>query len=48
MDNQLEERLERLVTYLRNEHTYCFWCAVKYNDQQDLDEHCPGPEEDDH
>ncbi|CDH49269.1 coiled-coil domain-containing protein 75 [Lichtheimia corymbifera JMRC:FSU:9682] len=44
----LEERLERLVSYLRNEHTYCFWCAVKYNDQQDLDENCPGPEEDDH
>lgn len=45
---QLEERLERLVTYLRNEHNYCFWCAVKYNDQQDLDENCPGLEEDDH
>ncbi|CDS07217.1 hypothetical protein LRAMOSA09740 [Lichtheimia ramosa] len=44
----LEERLERLVTYLRNEHNYCFWCAVKYNDQQDLDENCPGLEEDDH
>ncbi|KAI9317381.1 hypothetical protein BX666DRAFT_1877308 [Dichotomocladium elegans] len=44
----LDDRLERLVGYLRTEHMYCFWCGAKYDDQQDLAENCPGPEEDDH
>ncbi|KAG2236775.1 hypothetical protein INT48_006959 [Thamnidium elegans] len=44
----LEHQLEALVSYLRETYTYCFWCRAKYTDKQDLDENCPGTEEDDH
>lgn len=44
----LEHQLEALVKYLRDTYFYCFWCRAKYTDQQDLDDNCPGTEEDDH
>ncbi|KAI8143147.1 hypothetical protein BJV82DRAFT_578872 [Fennellomyces sp. T-0311] len=44
----LDDRLDRLVCYLRSEHNYCFWCGAKYNDAEDLKENCPGTEEDEH
>ena len=40
------ERLRRLVVYLREEHHYCFWCKFKYEDEKM--EGCPGSEEEDH
>ncbi|KAK0751578.1 hypothetical protein B0T18DRAFT_426200 [Schizothecium vesticola] len=41
-----EERLRRVVEYLRREHRYCFWCKCAYPDE-DMDG-CPGLTEEDH
>ncbi|KAG0245204.1 hypothetical protein BGW41_002673 [Actinomortierella wolfii] len=45
---EVKEKLDKVVEYLRNEHAYCFWCHAQYEDESDLQEHCPGPNEDDH
>ncbi|KAI8880109.1 hypothetical protein K501DRAFT_287070 [Backusella circina FSU 941] len=45
---KIEEQLIKLLDYLRTHYYYCFWCSVKYSDQEDLDGSCPGPNEDDH
>lgn len=42
----LEERLERVVGYLREKYWYCFWCKSQYDDA-DM-EGCPGMTEGDH
>lgn len=46
--NALEpnERLTKLVMYLRERHRYCFWC--KYRFETDEMEGCPGVTEEDH
>ncbi|KAF7721986.1 hypothetical protein EC973_003868 [Apophysomyces ossiformis] len=44
----LDDQLGRVVSYLRSQHNYCFWCGAQYDDENDLAENCPGPEEDDH
>ncbi|KAK4240665.1 hypothetical protein C8A03DRAFT_41875 [Achaetomium macrosporum] len=41
-----EERLRRVVTYLREEYHYCFWCKFEYPDEKM--EGCPGLTEEDH
>lgn len=41
-----EERLARLVEYLRERWRYCFWCKCLYPDEGM--EGCPGVTEDDH
>jgi hypothetical protein len=41
-----EEKLDKLVRYLRDTHHYCFWCKYEYADA-DM-EGCPGITEDDH
>ncbi|KAF7531137.1 hypothetical protein G7054_g9165 [Neopestalotiopsis clavispora] len=41
-----DEKLRRLVDYLRNEYWYCFWCKCSYPDKE-MDG-CPGLTEDDH
>lgn len=43
-----EETLLALVDYLRNNHHYCWYCGIKYSDQSDLEQHCPGKEYDVH
>jgi len=35
------ERLDRLVKYLREKWHHCFWCKLRYPDE--LMEGCPGP-----
>ena len=42
----LEERLMKLVKYMREKHWYCFWCKTKFEDES-MDG-CPGLTEDDH
>ncbi|KAI1779997.1 hypothetical protein F4818DRAFT_161684 [Hypoxylon cercidicola] len=42
----VEERLRRLVAYLRKEYNYCFWCKCGYPDE--TMEGCPGLMEEDH
>lgn len=41
-----EERLRRVVGYLRNTYHYCFWCKFTYPDEEM--EGCPGVTEEDH
>lgn len=41
-----DEKLQKLVGYLRKEYRYCFWCKCSYADEE-MDG-CPGLTEDDH
>ncbi|BEI84498.1 hypothetical protein CcaverHIS002_0411020 [Cutaneotrichosporon cavernicola] len=45
-----DEHLAYLVSQLRNEHMFCFWCGSKYSSFAEMDGPggCPGEEEDDH
>ncbi|KAG0247739.1 hypothetical protein BG011_000992 [Mortierella polycephala] len=45
---EVSEKLEKVVKYLRSEHSYCFWCSAQYDGPEDLAENCPGETEDDH
>ncbi|TGZ61342.1 hypothetical protein CRM22_008044 [Opisthorchis felineus] len=40
-----EELLGRIVRYLRRKHSFCFWCSVQYDSQEQLTRDCPGPDE---
>jgi len=42
------ERLDRILQYLRAEYHYCFWCGTQYKSSDEMQEECPGPEEDMH
>ncbi|GAA5844361.1 hypothetical protein JCM5353_004361 [Sporobolomyces roseus] len=41
-------RLALTLSYLRHHYHYCFWCGCQYNDMKDLEENCPGEDEDSH
>ncbi|EJD53894.1 hypothetical protein AURDEDRAFT_180277 [Auricularia subglabra TFB-10046 SS5] len=43
-----QDRLKTLLGYLREQYSYCFWCGAEYEDSDDLQRHCPGPDEEDH
>ncbi|XP_065369256.1 G patch domain-containing protein 11 [Calliphora vicina] len=43
-----QEKLEMLTNYVRTSYIFCYWCGVRYNDEQDLSENCPGLTKDDH
>ena len=45
---QARDRLDRVLTYLRDKHYYCFWCGTKYEDAEDMAGNCPGKDEDQH
>ena len=34
-----------LLTVAPYTRSYCFWCGCQYNDAEDLEENCPGTEE---
>jgi len=42
------ERLDRVLRYLRTEYHYCFWCGTQYKSSDEMQEDCPGPDEDMH
>ncbi|OSC99170.1 hypothetical protein PYCCODRAFT_1395626 [Trametes coccinea BRFM310] len=42
------DRLTLVLDYLRRKYAYCFWCGTQYDDQEDMEKNCPGPEEDAH
>jgi hypothetical protein len=42
----VQDRLERVVVYLRHNHCYCFWCKCQYPDE--AMDGCPGMSEEDH
>jgi hypothetical protein len=41
-----EERLDKLITYLREKYWYCYWCGHRYSDESM--EGCPGTTEEEH
>ncbi|GAA5959225.1 hypothetical protein JCM3765_005113 [Sporobolomyces pararoseus] len=41
-------RLALTLSYLRHHYHYCFYCGCQYDDAKDLEENCPGTEEEDH
>ncbi|TFK76086.1 RNA-binding domain-containing protein [Pluteus cervinus] len=43
-----QDRLTIVLSYLRDTHSYCFWCGIEYTDPQDMEAQCPGPDEDAH
>lgn len=43
-----DERLRLLLEYLRSHHLYCLYCGCKFNDIEDMNQSCPGIDEDDH
>jgi len=43
-----QDRLRLVLSYLRDKYAYCFWCGTQYDDLDEMDEQCPGPEEDEH
>ncbi|XP_011198418.2 G patch domain-containing protein 11 [Bactrocera dorsalis] len=51
-DNEEEytsaEKLEILTSYLRTSYKFCFWCGVRYKDQDDMNSNCPGESRDEH
>ncbi|CAX43959.1 conserved hypothetical protein [Candida dubliniensis CD36] len=44
----IEQTLSDLLNYLRVTHNYCWYCGVKYIDQNDLLVNCPGKNRDIH
>ena len=48
MHVQAQDRLALVLAYLRDRYTYCFWCGTQYDNQTDLDENCPGMDEEAH
>lgn len=42
------QQLKRLLGYLRETYNYCFWCGTRYESTSELDNLCPGEDEDDH
>lgn len=47
---QPASHLTFLISQLRHEHLFCFWCAYKYSSYEEMEGPggCPGEEEDDH
>ncbi|KAI0356638.1 hypothetical protein OH77DRAFT_1436266 [Trametes cingulata] len=43
-----QDRLTLVLDYLRRKYAYCFWCGTQYDDQEDMEKNCPGPDEDAH
>ena len=43
-----EQTLSDLLNYLRGTHNYCWYCGLKYNDQNNLLANCPGKTRDIH
>lgn len=57
IDNDIEEddeilsnleKLDILTRYLRKKYFYCIWCGMKFNDEDDLKDDCPGSTRNDH
>jgi len=45
---QAQDRLDLVLSYLRERHSYCFWCGVKYENDEEMESQCPGVNEDAH
>lgn len=45
---KVKDRLDRVLSYLRDQYSYCFWCGTRYGDKGDMDASCPGQDEEAH
>ncbi|KAI1792914.1 hypothetical protein LXA43DRAFT_1003783 [Ganoderma leucocontextum] len=43
-----QDRLTLVLDYLRRKYSYCFWCGTQYDDAEDMENNCPGEDEDAH
>lgn len=48
LEMQAADRLQLVLDYLRRRYAYCFWCGTDYEDQEDMENNCPGPDEEAH
>ncbi|KAJ7276239.1 hypothetical protein B0H12DRAFT_1174595 [Mycena haematopus] len=42
------DRLQLVLSYLRDNYAYCFWCGTQYESAEEMARECPGEEEDSH
>lgn len=42
------EKLTQVLAYLKKQHFYCVYCAISFENLEDFDKNCPGPNRDDH
>ena len=42
------EKLELLITYLRLTHLYCMFCGINFENEEEMNNSCPGPSREDH
>ncbi|KAF8076206.1 hypothetical protein FPV67DRAFT_1558720 [Lyophyllum atratum] len=45
---QAQDRLHLVLAYLRDQYAYCFWCGVQYDDDEAMEDQCPGVTEECH
>ncbi|KAF4602243.1 hypothetical protein EYR40_005448 [Pleurotus pulmonarius] len=45
---QAHDRLQLVLSYLREQYFYCFWCGTQYPDEEEMEELCPGIDEELH
>lgn len=45
---EASEKLEMLTKYLRSTYNYCTWCCLKFDDEKDMQNECPGSTREDH
>jgi len=45
---QCATKLRQCLDYLRSHHFYCLFCGTKYETEDEMRRHCPGPSEDVH
>lgn len=45
---QVQDRLHLVLSYLRDKYAYCFWCGVQYENDETMEDQCPGPDEGSH
>ncbi|KAF7355180.1 G-patch domain-containing protein [Mycena sanguinolenta] len=42
------DRLQLVLSYLRDNYAYCFWCGTQYESAEEMANQCPGEDEDSH
>lgn len=45
---ELEDQMDILTEYLRSNYLYCQWCGIEFEDENDMDNNCPGDDRRDH
>ncbi|KAK7061590.1 G-patch domain-containing protein [Favolaschia claudopus] len=42
------DRLKLVLSYMRENYAYCFWCGSQYESAEEMTSQCPGEDEDSH